>query len=479
MHHDQSGFRQGQTGSGQAGSGQADADTLNRVAQSASALGGEIVDVAGFLDQLEEQTDEQLRTLRSLREGAGHVVQMNASVMETLTAMSETITATLNKLTEANDLLQDTEEKSAHITTWVQSLDDRSQSVQGTLDAVQSSNNQIADIAAQVNMLAINAKIEAARAGETGRGFAVVADAINELSHRTGKAAEDISTNVNALIAWISELQTESGQVNSQAGEMRDSGTLSRTALSNALEDMRASHKRTELITGDARQADGALRDFLPNIAAMDGSVTQGVSGVQEAHQRVSRMIDTSEKLVQDSVSLGGNTGDARWISEVRDRAAQISDIFAKAVADGRISLEDLFDSDYRPIANSNPQQVTTRFTRFTDQVLSAIQEPVLEMDDRIAFCAAVDRNGYLPTHNKKFSQPQGSDPVWNTANCRNRRIFNDRVGLKAGRNLAPFLLQVYRRDMGGGSFVLMKDASAPIKVQGRHWGGLRLAYTF
>ncbi|MEC9312297.1 MAG: hypothetical protein VYA97_11065, partial [Pseudomonadota bacterium] len=152
MHHDQSGFRQGQTGSGQAGSGQAgsgqaDADTLNRVAQSASALGGEIVDVAGFLDQLEEQTDEQLRTLRGLREGAGHVVQINASVMETLTAMSETITATLNKLTEANDLLQDTEEKSAHITTWVQSLDDRSQSVQGTLDAVQSSNNQIADIA--------------------------------------------------------------------------------------------------------------------------------------------------------------------------------------------------------------------------------------------------------------------------------------------------------------------------------------------
>ena len=92
-------------------------------------------------------------------------------------------------------------------------------------------SNQIADIAAQVNMLAINAKIEAARAGETGRGFAVVADAINELSHRTGKAAEDISTNVNALIAWISELQTESGQVNSQAGEMRDSGTLSRNWL--------------------------------------------------------------------------------------------------------------------------------------------------------------------------------------------------------------------------------------------------------
>ena len=34
-----------------------------------------------------------------------------------------------------------------------------------------------------------------------------------------------------------------------------------------------------------------------------------------------------------------------------------------------------------------------------------------------------------------------------------------------------------YRHDMGGGEFVLMKDVSAPIFVDGRHWGGLRLAY--
>jgi methyl-accepting chemotaxis protein len=30
---------------------------------------------------------------------------------------------------------------------------------------------------------------------------------------------------------------------------------------------------------------------------------------------------------------------------------------------------------------------------------------------------------------------------------------------------------------MGGGQFAMMKDVSAPIRVQGRHWGGLRLAY--
>jgi hypothetical protein len=63
------------------------------------------------------------------------------------------------------------------------------------------------------------------------------------------------------------------------------------------------------------------------------------------------------------------------------------------------------------------------------------------------------------------------------TAIDRNRRMFNDRVGLASGRNTKPTLLQTYRRDMGGGTFALMKDASAPIVVRGRRWGGFRMGY--
>ncbi|MGO7718952.1 methyl-accepting chemotaxis protein, partial [Rhizobium johnstonii] len=48
------------------------------------------------------------------------------------------------------------------------------------------------------------------------------------------------------------------------------------------------------------------------------------------------------------------------------------------------------------------------------------IQEPVTTLAERIAFCAAIDENGYLPTHNRKFSQAhRPGDSVWNTANCR------------------------------------------------------------
>lgn len=467
MHHDQTGFDDAQ-----------DSERLNRVAGNAATLGAEIVDVTGFLDQLEEQTGEQLRTLRQLREGAGHVVQVNASVMETLTTMSESITATLQELSGSYDLLTAAEAQSGKLVEWICSLDERSQGVQGTLDAVQSSNNQIAVIAAQVNMLAINAKIEAARAGETGKGFAVVADAINELSHRTGKAAEDITGNVSALINWITDLQKEAGVMNARGAEMFETGVKSRSVLSAALDQVRAADHRTGLISQDAKNADAELKDFLPRIEAIDQSVSSGIDGVKVAHGRISQLVDTSEKLVQDSVALGGSHGDALFIREAKARAAAIAKAFSEGLHDGMIGIDDLFDTAYRPVTGTDPQQVTTRFVRFTDRVLPEFQESALELDPRVVFCAAVDRNGYLPTHNAKFSKPQGKDAVWNAANCRNRRIFNDRVGLKAGRNTEPFLLQVYRRDMGGGQFKMMKDVSAPIHIDGRHWGGLRLAYT-
>ncbi len=92
-----------------------------------------------------------------------------------------------------------------------------------------------------------------------------------------------------------------------------------------------------------------------------------------------------------------------------------------------------------------------------------------------MVFSAAVDRNGYLPVHNNKYSAPQGEDPVWNNANSRNRRIFDDMTGLLAGRNTQKALSQTYPRDLGGGRIELIKDISAPIFVRGKHWGGLRM----
>jgi methyl-accepting chemotaxis protein len=224
-------------------------------------------------------------------------------------------------------------------------------------------------------------------------------------------------------------------------------------------------------------QVDRQCSEFVATLSDMSAEVRQSDHHLQQTAGRVDKVVALSETLIQLTASAGIRTADSDWIDTAVDVAARISEVFQQAVDSGRIRTSDLFDRNYRPIPGTDPVQMMTGFTEFTDQVLPAIIEPVAGSSERIGFCAAVDENGYLPTHNKKFSAPQRpDDTVWNTANCRNRRIFNDRVGLAAGRSTAPFLVQTYRRDMGGGNFVLMKDISAPIFVAGRHWGGLRLA---
>lgn len=166
------------------------------------------------------------------------------------------------------------------------------------------------------------------------------------------------------------------------------------------------------------------------------------------------------------------------FIARAIDGANRISHALEQAIRQGKLSLGDLVDNNYVPIAGTDPPQYTTRFLEAAESILPAIQESLLASDNRMIFCAAVDRNGYLPVHNRKYSQPQRSgEVVWNMAHCRNRRIYDDRAGLAAARNVRPYLIQSYPRDMGDSTPVMLREIDAPIRVFGKHWGAFRTAY--
>jgi len=165
-------------------------------------------------------------------------------------------------------------------------------------------------------------------------------------------------------------------------------------------------------------------------------------------------------------------------ISRAVDIANDISRTLEGLVDQGTLTRDDLFDNDYTAIDGTDPVQYRTRFLSALEDVLPPIQEALLASDPRMVFCAAVDRNGYLPVHNRKYSfSPRPGETAWNTAHSRHRRIFDDRAGLTAGRNVRPYIIQVYPRDMGNGVTIMMREIDAPIRVFGKHWGGFRSAY--
>ena len=158
--------------------------------------------------------------------------------------------------------------------------------------------------------------------------------------------------------------------------------------------------------------------------------------------------------------------------------ANSIGTAIERIIATGKVTSEMMFDNRYEPIPGSNPVQYDKPYLAALEQELWPIQEPLLAADDRMVFCGSVDRNAYLPVHNKKYSHPQRPGEVeWNTANCRNKRIFDDRAGLSAARNTRPYMIQYYPRDMGGGHIFMMWEIVAPIRVLGRHWGAFRAGY--
>ncbi|MGJ8626576.1 MAG: methyl-accepting chemotaxis protein [Sulfitobacter sp.] len=451
---------------------------LDQLAKAAAALGFEIVDIAGFLDLVDAQAKGQRSALTALDESTAEMAATNDDVSNLVSAMGITSDQALKDVKSAVVLVRSAGDKTRDVAGWVTSVHERSTTVATTLNAVKDNNISIAAIAMQVNTLAINAKIEAARAGEAGRGFAVVANAINELSQKTRLAAKEISQNIETLTDWINELRDEAETVSEDALVVLSQSGETDTALSQMETTIQAENTQAKHIGLQMDRSKAAMTRLAPAVQKISKAVQETSGGIEATHGRMLTLIDGSEGIVQTVASLGGVSGDAHFINQVRETAHAISTALDAALAKGQISMAHLFDRNYTPIAGSNPQQVLTQATRFLDQLLPHHQEPVLEFDKKVVFCAAVDANGYLPVHNKKFSQVQGDDVVWNTANCRNRRMFNDRVGLKAGRSTASFLLQVYRRDMGGGDFRVMKDLSAPISAGGKHWGGLRIAYT-
>ena len=147
---------------------------------------------------------------------------------------------------------------------------------------------------------------------------------------------------------------------------------------------------------------------------------------------------------------------------------------FNATLAANELSFNQLFDTFYIPIPNTNPQKYKTQYDDITDKRIRIILDKYLEMDERILFVVAVDRNGYLPTHNSKYSKPLTNDQDYNTKNNRTKRLFNDRTGLAAARNQDEYLLQRYERDTGESVY----DLSLPIFIKEKHWGALRIGFT-
>jgi methyl-accepting chemotaxis protein len=450
---------------------------IESLAKETGGVGAKMIEIAGDIEDVAGRVADQggllhdlQQGIRALSSGAGAIVAtMDRAKTGAATAADEARSGR-NKASESIGSISD-------LARMVASGRSALMELQGALAGVASVADGIDKIAKQTNMLALNATIEAARAGEHGRGFAVVAAEVKALSRQTGGATNEIRSSVNALQGAVARMISQGEE--SAARAERLSGDTA--AISGVIEQVGSSLSDIAEEVRHVNDAAAGINDRTGGLMKEIDAAAVGLNGfqtrLQGARERLGELLHAGERLVVLTAQTGIETSETPFVGVARAQAQEIAAAFEKAIDAGEISADALFDENYQPVPGSNPPQFTTRFSDFTDRLLQDRLDGVLEISPRVVFCAAVDRNGYLPTHNRKYSLPQGQDPTWNAANCRNRRKFDDPVGLKAAQNRDPFIVQSYRREMGGGKAALILDVAAPIIVKGRHWGGLRLGY--
>ncbi len=431
-------------------------ELVDGLARLVSNLGRESAEVRGVVDDTHRNAGVQAESM-------GALVRQVAQVVQAQGAIGNETTQSVAALGAVSDALRGV---GAEVTA-----------IERSLTQVSDVAAEITRIALQTRLVAFNASVEARRAGEAGRGFGVVAGAVKDLAGQVEICSKQIVGTVAQLDDRIASLARDVGGQDSVGSPGSSAAGTGAGVVHRALAALQDGVQR---ITQASTLSRKVCTELESEIGALQAGMGRTQVALDAAQLRTSALLTISEQMIEHVASCGVKTADTRYIEAAQQAAANISQLLDEALASGKIGSADLFDEHYRPLPGTNPAQHDARFATLADRLFPAVQEPVLALSDKVVFCIAADRNGYIACHNRQYNQAQRSgDVTWNTAHCRNRRIFNDRTGLASARNQRPFLLQTYRRDMGGGQFVVMKEAAAPITVAGRHWGGVRLAFKF
>lgn len=263
-----------------------------------------IQEVSNNAQMQSRSVDESLQAIHEMSSGVQQIAS-NAQMTSSLTM------ETANKAIEGNQSIQLTVSQMESIELTMNNLVIAVTDMEEQSEKIEMIVEVISEIAAQTNLLALNAAIEAARAGEHGRGFAVVADEVRKLAEQSSQSAGQITELVTTIKERTHHVveTTEAGvkEVSDGIGVVHKTGNLFEVIkrnieeVSNQVQEISAASQQISVSTEQVVHSIGLISDGSKTVAAesqnLAASTEEQLASMEEITSSASSLSTMAEDL--------------------------------------------------------------------------------------------------------------------------------------------------------------------------------------